>query len=111
MDGLAEDLVRRLRPGDLFIVEAETAMNTAVRCYREEEYSDPMAWFVDKFGKKRGEELYNQAVRQNTAYRTYECEICAVFTDAQFYYKRIKRYRTNLFRLNRRANTKDCRFH
>jgi hypothetical protein len=88
-DFSGELLVKRFRPAGPYIEEAEKAGNEYVKTHPEihdDEYEgDPLPWFINKFGKEKGEELYWAWAAHDQVGKSWECRDCIILDDDEYW--------------------------
>jgi hypothetical protein len=85
-DFTGEFLVKRGRPAGPYDEEAEKAWDEAEKATHD----DPLPWFIAKFGKEKGEDLYWAGQLYGCVGKSWECRDCIVL-DLDEYFEKIKK--------------------
>jgi len=80
-------LVKSFRPSGPCDEEIELAMSEAERCYETDGFDDPLEWMIDKFGKKKAEELCFTAEAYNCVGASWECRNCICLGTNEYFEK------------------------
>ena len=82
-----ELLVKGFRRVGTYDEEAELAVSEAERCYETDGFDDSLEWMIDKFGKKKAEELCFKSDAYNCVGASWECRDCICLSTNEYFEK------------------------
>jgi hypothetical protein len=77
-------LVKGYRPLGSYSEEAEKVQKEAMRRYEADGFDDPLDWMIDKYGKKKGEDMYYANEACYSFGSSWECRDCIVLEDDEY---------------------------
>jgi hypothetical protein len=80
-------LVKRWRHEGPFDEAAESAMEEALRCYKDEGFEYASDWLMSKYGRERGDELAFRAQLHGSIRSSWECRECIVLDEDENFAK------------------------
>jgi len=86
-----ELLVKIWRPEGPYDEEAVKAFDEAEKRYSEEGFKRPMDWMIQKFGKKKADELSFSAQLYGQIGSSWECRDCIVLDDQEIWQRQGER--------------------
>jgi hypothetical protein len=80
-------LVKGYRSLGFYDEKAEKAQEEAMRCYKADGFENSLDWLIDKYGRKKGEDIYYANEGYYQVGSSWECRDCKVLNDEEYFEK------------------------
>ena len=96
-------LIKKFRPDGPYDEEAENASREAERKFKEDGFSDPLDWMIDRYGTEKGKRLYYTDMAFHSVGKSWECRDCAILDHNEYHEKLRQRHESSTVSSSQKA--------